>query len=359
MKIEDLGYDAFFESSRKELGLGDFPVARVTVEHRGAYKVRNEKGEYLAKITGKQMLRAESRIDYPAVGDWVVITDLDGEHAVIRETLPRKTIIKRKHGDKSRTSEKSETQIIATNIDTAFVVESFGRDFSLNRFERYFALIGDGGIKPIIVLNKIDLISREELDLKFVEIKKRFDDVEVIPTSITNNNGIHELKKHIEKGKTYCFLGSSGVGKSSLINKLLGENMIKTEDVGSRTGRGKHVTTNRQMYFLENGGIVIDNPGMREVGMSLVGAGLDNLFDQITDLTVGCKFVDCTHIHEPGCAVLEALKAGDLDPEKYANYINLKKEVEYYEMTELNKREKDRQFGKFMKTYKKQSRKDV
>ena len=135
--------------------------------------------------------------------------------------------------------------------------------------------------------------------------------------------------------------------------------MIKTEDVGSRTGRGKHVTTNRQMYFLENGGIVIDNPGMREVGMSLVGAGLDNLFDQITDLTVGCKFVDCTHIHEPGCAVLEALKAGDLDPEKYANYINLKKEVEYYEMTELNKREKDRQFGKFMKTYKKQSRKDV
>jgi len=348
IRIEDLGYDAFFESNRKKLKLDDFSIARVVVEHRGAYKVVNQNGEFLAKITGKQMLVASSREDYPAVGDWVAIKELDKESAVIHGVLPRKTVIKRKY------SNKNEIQIIATNIDVAFVIESVDRDYNLNRFERYFAIAKDGGIKPAIILNKIDLISKEELDLKLAQIKNRFNDISVFPTSTTKNDGLQELNTYISRGKTYCFLGSSGVGKSSLINKLLGENMVKTKTISFRTGRGKHVTTNREMYFLKNGGIVIDNPGMREVGMTDTKFGIDDLFDEITILAKKCKYTDCTHIHESGCEVLSALKSGKLNKDKYSNYVNLKKEAEYYEMNELEKREKERKFGKFIKTAKKE-----
>ncbi|MFA5172851.1 MAG: ribosome small subunit-dependent GTPase A [Candidatus Paceibacterota bacterium] len=353
MKIEDLGYGDFFESNRKKLKLDGFSVARVTVEHKGAYKVKNAGGEYLAKVTGKQMFNALSREDYPAVGDFVAITELNPEQAVIHGILPRKTIIKRRYGDKDRAGEKNETQIMATNIDVAFVVESVDEDYSLNRFERYFAIASDGGVKPAIILNKIDLISKEELNSKIIQIKNRFSGIDVILTSTKTLQGLNELKAYIASGKTYCFLGSSGVGKSSLINKLLGENIIKTEDISLSTGKGKHTTTNREMYFLENGGIVIDNPGMREVGMTDVETGIENLFDEITLLAKKCKYADCSHIHEPGCEVLSALEKGELDEKKYYNYINLKKEAKYYEMSDFEKREKDRQFGKFIKKVKK------
>jgi ribosome biogenesis GTPase len=341
--IEDLGYDEFFESNRKKLNLDNFSIARVVNEYKEVYKVKNLTGEYLAKITGKLMFNASSREDYPAVGDWVTITELDEEQAVIHGILPRKTIIKRKY------SSKNEAQVIATNIDVAFVVESVDRDFSLNRFERYFAIVNDGGIRPAIILNKTDLISKEELDSKLSRIKNRFSDIDFITTSTINHEGLDELRKYITRGKTYCFLGSSGVGKSSLVNKLLGKDIIRTEGISVHSGRGKHATTNREMYFLENGGIVIDNPGMREVGMTDASAGIDSLFDEIIALSKKCKYVDCTHINEPGCEVLSALKSGKLDEEQYANYINLKKEAEYYEMSKLEKREKDRQFGKFIK----------
>lgn len=347
----DLGYNDFFESSRKELNLDGFSVARVTAEYKGAYKIKNEKNEFFAKITGKQMFTALSREDYPAVGDWVAITELDDKKAVINRILPRRTIIKRKY------NAKNETQIIATNIDVAFVVESTDRDYSLNRFERYFAIARDGGVNPVIILNKIDLISEKDLNSKLDEIKERFKDIDIIPTSNATEKGLDKLRNYILKGKTYCFLGSSGVGKSSLINKLLGKSIIKTEDISSVSDRGKHITTNRVMYFLEAGGIVIDNPGMREVGMTDMSAGIDSFFDEIVVLASGCKFVDCTHTHEPGCNVLSAVKSKKLDEEKYYNYINLKKEAEHYEMTELEKREKDKQFGKFIKVAKKDIKK--
>ncbi|HRY52436.1 MAG TPA: ribosome small subunit-dependent GTPase A [Candidatus Portnoybacteria bacterium] len=353
-KLEDLGYNAFFESSRQKLGLGDFSVGRVMVEYRGAYKVRSAKGESLARITGKQMFEALSREDYPAVGDWVALNELNEGQAVIRGVLPRKTCIKKRYGGKNETQ---ETQIIATNVDVAFVVESVGRDYNLNRFERYFSIATAGGIKPAIILNKVDLITKEDLALKIDEIKKRFNDIDFIFTSTITNEGLDELKVYIKKGKTYCFLGSSGVGKSTLINKLLGENIIRTEQISASVNRGKHVTTSREMYFLENGGIVIDNPGMREVGMADSSAGIDKLFDEITILAEKCKFADCTHIQEPGCEVLAALAGGKLDADKYSNYINLKKEAEYYELTKLEKREKDRQFGKFIKKAKEQIKK--
>jgi len=353
IKIEDLGYDSFFESNQKKLKLDDFEVARVIAQHKGAYKVKNASGEYLAKITGKQMFDAAGREDYPAVGDWVAISEADKEHAVIQKVLPRKTIIKRRRGDKNRIGEKNETQIIAANIDVALIIESVDRDYNLNRIERYFAIARDSDIKPAVILNKIDLISEEELNLKLSQIKNRLGDVDIIPTSTLTDEGLAELKEYIAKGKTYCFLGSSGVGKSSLINKLLRERIIKTGSVSSYSGRGKHVTTSREMYFLADGGIVIDNPGVREVGMTDVSVGIDDIFDEINTLAKKCKYNDCTHMHEPGCEVLAAVKSGQLDEEKYSNYISLKKESEYFEMNEMEKREKDRQFGKFINKAKK------
>jgi len=349
-KIEDLGYDLCFESDRTRLEADGFLLARVIAEYKGAYKIKNTNGEYLAEITGKQMFSATSREDFPAVGDWVAITQADSEHAVIHQVLTRKTMLKRKY------SGRNETQIIAANIDVAFIIESVDRDFNLNRLERYFAIANDGGVQPAIVLNKIDLLSQVELDEKLSEIRNRFGDMVVILTSTLTNEGLDALKKHIAQGKTYCFLGSSGVGKSSLINKLLGESSIKTGHIGERSNRGRHITAKREMYFLSNGGIVIDNPGLREVGMTDASAGIDSLFDEITALGGRCIYVDCTHTHEPGCAVRAELEAGRLDAGKYANYINLKKEAEHYEMSEFEKKEKRRRFGKFIKNAKKDLR---
>lgn len=357
MNTNDLGYNDFFEESRRALGLRDFPVARVVSEYRGAYRVRNERGEFLASVTGKQMFSASSREDYPAVGDWVSVEELPHGRALIKEILKRRTVIKRRYGDKNRTGEKEEVQIIAANIDVAFVVESADRDYSLNRFERYFALAESGGVIPAIILNKTDLLSEDELGGKISELKNRFPHAEIVLTSIVNREGLSELKDALTAGKSYCFLGSSGVGKSSLVNELLGEAREKTGEIGSRSGRGKHVTTRRQMYFLENGAIVIDNPGMREVGLSDAAGGVDALLDDITGEGEKCKFADCTHTHEPGCVVMEAARSGAFDEEKYLNYINLKKEAEYSEMSDHEKRGKDRQFGKLLNNAKKDLKK--
>lgn len=353
-KIEDLGWDDFFESERAELGLGDFSVARIVAQYKSSYKVKNTNGEFLAKITGKQMFKAKSREDYPAVGDWVAITELDDKQAVIQAVFPRKSAVKRRFGDKNRTGEKSDVQIIATNIDVAFIVQSVGRDFSVNRYERYLTIIKDADIKPVIIVNKTDLASSEELSSKLAEIKNRLGDIDVIPTSTVTDEGLGKLKNYIEKGKTYCFLGSSGVGKSSLINKLLGKDAIRTADISSYSERGKHITTSREMYFLKSGGILIDNPGIREVGMADVSAGVESLFDEITNLAKKCRYADCMHIHEPGCEVLAALKDGRLDEDRYSNYLSLKKETGYFEMSQSEKREKNRSFGKFLKRAKKE-----
>lgn len=354
IKIEDLGWNDFFESSKKRLELDNFSVARVVAEYKGAYKIKNESGEFLAKITGKQIFKSTSREDYPAVGDWVALTELGNKQAVIQAVLPRKSIIKRRFGDKNKTGEKNDIQIIATNIEVAFIVQSVGRDYSINRFERYLAIVENSTIKPAIIINKTDLITAYELSSKLSEINDRLGGIDVILTSTVDNNGLDKLKNYIEKGKTYCFLGSSGVGKSTLINRLLGRDVIKTDSISSYSDRGKHITTGREMYFLESGGVVIDNPGIREVGMADVGAGIDSIFHEITMLAEKCKYVDCTHIHEPGCEVLVALADGRLDKDRYSNYASLKKETEYFDMSQSEKREKNRSFGKFIKKAKKE-----
>lgn len=350
MEMENIGYNQFFDTSFKKLNLDSFLVARVIAENRGLYKIKNVNGEYFARITGKNRFNTSSKEDFPVVGDWVVIDLVDKESATIHTILPRKTVLKRKR------SGKNEAQIIAANINVALIVESVDQDYNLNRFERYISIAKDRGIKPVIMLNKIDLISKDELDSKISQIKDRFNDIDFISTSVVTDKGINELKSYMDRGKTYCFLGSSGVGKSSLINKLLGQETIKISDIDIRTGRGKHTTTKREIYFLNNGSIVIDNPGMREVGMADAKIGIEKTFKEISLLGEKCKYPDCAHTHEPGCNVLSALKEDKLDRDKYLNYINLKKEAEYYEMTSIEKREKDRKFGKFIKTAKKQLR---
>jgi ribosome biogenesis GTPase / thiamine phosphate phosphatase len=349
INLEDLGYNNFFESGRKELKLTKYPVARITAEYKEAYRVKTTDGEYLAKITGKQMFTAIKREDYPAVGDWVIIEKLYEEKAIIRGIIPRKTILKKKY------SNKQENQIIATNIDIAFITESMDRDYNLNRFERYLVLTEEGNITPVIILNKTDLISNTELKLKINEIVNRFNDVDIIPTSAITNKGLDKLRNYIVKGKTYCFLGSSGVGKSSLINKLLEREEIETKEISISTGKGKHTTTAREMYFLKNGGIVVDNPGTREVGIADSDTGIKNVFDEISSLSQNCKFSDCIHMHEPGCAVLKAMEEEKLNKDRYINYVKLKKESDFYKMTDLEKREKDQKFGRFIKNTQKNS----
>lgn len=352
-RLEDIGFNSFFKPEIDELNFENLFPARVIAEYKEAYRVKNEKGEFFAKITGKQIFEASGRVDYPAVGDWVLVEEALGGNVIIKKILKRQTIIKRKFGDKNKIGEKSDIQIIATNIDVGFVIESVDRDYNLNRFERYFSILESGGVHPAIILNKIDLLKDEERERKLDDLKSRFPNIDIILTSTTNNYALDDLSNYIKRGKTYCFLGSSGVGKSSLINKLIGKEVIETSDISSYSNRGRHTTTGRQMYFLNNGGIVIDNPGIREVGMLDIASGVDSFFEEISSLGKRCKYSNCTHTHEPGCVVLEAKEKGVIDEEKYSNYTNLKREAEYYDMSDIGKRQKNKSFGKFLKKAKK------
>lgn len=347
--LEDLGYNEFFNhrcSSDKDL-----VPARVIAEHKETYILRKENSEFSAKITGKMMHEATHREDYPAVGDWVLVSNLDEEQAIINKILPRKTILKRK------VSGKSDMQIIASNIDTVFIVQSVDRDYSLNRLERYFSVVKTGNMKHVIILNKTDLTTEEDLEAKITEIRDRFKDIVIHATSIITEKGVSDLRASIVKGCTYCFVGSSGVGKSSLINALRGNNFIKTAEIGLQTQRGKHITTHRELFVMESGGLLIDNPGMREIGLLDSVEGIGNVFPEILELSEKCSFQNCTHIHESGCVVLEAVNSGDLDRNRYDNYIKLVRENEYNNMSKLEKREKDRKFGKYIKQAKKQIKK--
>ena len=320
----------------------ELEIARVVAQYRGKYRVLSERGEAWAEVAGKIIFAAKSPLDYPAVGDLVKITDLGYGNALIEEILPRKSVLKRKAAG------KDDVQPIAANVDCAFIVQAVDRDFNLNRFERYLAIVQSEKIRPVLVLNKIDLLPPEKLAEITAQVKERFKEVALLTTSVLN--GFDSLARAIEPGQIYCLLGSSGVGKSSLTNKLLGEELITTKEISAQTKKGKHTTTHRELFVLKNGGMIIDNPGMREIGLADAEEGLKSVFAEIEALSWSCKFIDCTHQHEPGCAVLAALKSGSLSEEKYKNYLKLKKENDYYAMSSLEKRQRDKNFGKMVKS---------
>jgi ribosome biogenesis GTPase len=353
MRLEDFGYNDKLEQFRNENNLNSFEIGRVIAEHKERYIVKTIKGEIEAEIIGNMRFTAKSREDFPAVGDWVALTIYDQDFAIIHKILPRFSIIKRQ-----AVGQFGEIQIIATNIDYAFLVQAVDRDFNLNRLERYLTICNSSKVSPIIILSKTDLIDEHRISEILENIKKRIKKIPVIAMSNETQDGYDEIKTIIEKGKTYCMLGSSGVGKSTLLNNLSGKTIMRTDTISQSTNKGRHVTSHRELIILENGGILVDNPGMREIGITDSTSGLEITFDMIFRLSQSCKFKDCTHTHETGCSVLEAVEKGDIDRDSYENYLTMEREKAHFESTVAERRKKDKEFGKILKNYKKYMKKN-
>lgn len=345
--ITNLGNIESIVSLANDLISQGFEIGRVIQEHKERYIVRTNSGEYDAEITGNLRFTANSREDYPAVGDWVSVLIYD-ELAIIHQVLPRYSAISR-----SAVSKFAEKQIIAANIDYALIVQAVDRDYNINRIERYLAICFSSNVKPIIVLNKIDLITKDELEHLVSDINKRLKNIPIISISNISRFGYDDLNNIIESGMTYCLLGSSGVGKSSLINNLSEKDIMKTDSISKSNNKGRHITSHRELVILPSGGIFIDNPGMREVGIADSSAGLERVYDSIYEYASKCRFSDCTHSNEIGCAVLEAVNNGDIDLNAYKNFLKMEKERLHFELSEIEKRKKDKEFGKIIKEYKK------
>lgn len=349
VKLKELGYTASLGQYRKDENLDAFNVGRVIAEHKDRYVVKTDTGEFDSELIGNLRFTAESRYDVPAVGDWVAISDYDEHKALIHSIYPRHSILERQAVGKS-----GQVQIIATNIDYGLIVQSVNRDFNVNRLERYLAICNASNVKPIIVISKIDLINDEELKVLIHRINERIKDVPLLTISNETDIGLDILASTLKEGKTYCLLGSSGVGKSTILNKLVGKEIMGIGAISQSIDRGKHVTSHRELIVLENGGILIDNPGMREVGITDSESGLEITFEDIVQLSYDCKFKDCTHTTEIGCAVLEALGNKEIDAASYENYLKMKSEKAHFESTIAERRKKDKDFGKMIKHFKKQ-----
>ena len=353
MTLEDLGYNDKLEKFRIEQKLDSFEIGRVIAEHKERYIVKTTKAELEAEITGKLRFSATSREDFPAVGDWVALTTYDSDSAIIHKILPRFSIIKRQ-----AVGQFGEIQIIATNIDYALLMQAVDRDFNINRLERYLTICYSSKVSPVILLNKTDLVEEQKINEMLESIKIRIKEVPIIAISNETQVGYETIKKLIEKGKTYCMLGSSGVGKSTLLNNLSGKNIMKTDFISQSTSKGRHVTSHRELIVLENGGILVDNPGMREVGIADSTRGLEITFDLIFSLSQNCKFIDCTHTIEIGCLVIEAVEKGEIDKASYENYLKMEREKAHFESTVAEKRKRDKEFGKIVKNFKKDMNKN-
>jgi ribosome biogenesis GTPase len=354
MGLLELGFDDWFQQKLPEANNSASQVARVTRVDRGRYLVRNERDEIQAELTGKLLFAAESYGgDVPCVGDWVIVDyHNDGTLAIIQNLLPRKTFLRRKTPGK-----KIDYQMIAANIDIAFIIQSCDVDFNLRRLERYLVMVQEGQIKPVILLSKSDLITAAELDQRIDDIQNSHIAEKVIAFSNVTATGLTAVQQMLEPGKTFCLLGSSGVGKTTLLNKLIGQELFETNPVRSKDGRGTHTTARRQLIVMANSALLVDTPGLRELGMLAVSSSIDDSFADIGALAEKCKFNDCTHTRETGCAILTAIERHELDEDRYHNYLKLKKESEYHEMSYEEKRRKDKQFGRMAKSVMKQNKK--
>jgi ribosome biogenesis GTPase len=336
--LVDLGWNSFFENNFVALDDPALLQARVVEQSRGMYRVRGVRREYAAQIAGKIRYLAQAKGDFPAVGDWVAILPTDEDQARIEYVLPRKTKLSRKVAGR----ELSE-QIVAANVDTVFVVSSLNREFNLRRIERHLTLVWDSGAAPVVLLNKADLCA--DAGAQASEVGRIAPGIPVLPLSALQGTGVEAVRNHIPQGQTVAFVGSSGVGKSTIINALLGSTSLRVKTVREGDDRGRHTTTSRQMIFLPGGGIVIDTPGMRELQLWESEEGLSRAFEDIAAYAENCKFRNCAHGGEPGCAVEVAILEGQLMSERLENHRKLQAELRFQQRKanpELARQEKER-----------------
>lgn len=340
-ELLDLGFGPFFERQLQPLKDRRMIPARIAAEHRGAYDVWSASGAGPARLAGRLRLEPEEA-GMPGVGDWVVLDDAPapGRAAVIERVLARRTVFTR-----GAAGRRAVAQVVAANVDVVFVVCGLDADFNLRRIERYVARIWASGAQPAVILNKSDVC--EHADARLGEVGSRIAGVEVHLTSALRSEGIETVRERIGRGVTAAFVGSSGAGKSTLINALLGEERMLTGEIRARDGRGSHVTTRRQLVLLPGGGLVLDTPGMRE--LQLVDAeGLDALFRDIAALAARCRFRDCRHDTEPGCAVRAAVELGELASDRLEHYRQLGREAQAFERRhdERARRQYEREWGR-------------
>ncbi|MGM0838893.1 MAG: ribosome small subunit-dependent GTPase A [Bacillota bacterium] len=332
MKRNELGWNDYLNNQFAPYEEQGFTVGRVMLEHKRIYRVETENGEYLAEVSGKYRFEAESREDYPAVGDWVVLSERPSERkATIQGLLPRFSKFSRKAAGLT-----TEEQIVAANVDTVFLVQSLNYDFNARRLERYLIMAWESGATPVIVLTKADLCDDVAARIKDVEAVAL--GVPVFAVSVKDETGLEELAPYFTTGKTVALLGSSGAGKSTLTNFLLGEEKQVIQEVRGDDDKGRHTTTYRELYLLPTGGLVLDTPGMRELQLwEADGATVGQSFQDVEELAEQCYFRDCKHENEPSCAVREAIREGILKEARYQSYVKLQRELAYLER-KTNKR---------------------
>ena len=345
-ELNELGWTDWFEE-RSACGSAD-AVARVAAVDRDQLLLMDQTGPFRGKLAGSLRHRQQLTHELPCVGDWVCLEKQPGDDfGLIHSVLERRTMLRRKAAGVA-----IGYQMIAANVDYVIVVQSCHFDFNLRRLERYLVMVKDGGAEPYILLTKTDLVEPSVLASQMAEIRSAGIATSVITSSNVTPEGVDDLRRLLLPGKTYCFVGSSGVGKSTLINGLIGREMLDTKAV-SGTGEGRHTTVRRELIRLEGGALVIDNPGMRELGILGAEGGIGGSFTDITAIASDCRYRDCSHSSEPGCAVLEALRSGEIVQEHYENYLKLREESEFHQMSYAEKRKKDRDFGRYIKSAKK------
>ena len=345
-KLENIGFSHWLRSRLDADKVAVHDITRVVSVHKDRYIVTDGLKEIFAELSGNLFYTANSAADLPTTGDWAYADFHDDDtHAIIHGLIPRRTLLKRKTAGK-----QVDFQLIAANIDVAFIIQSVDYNFNPRRLERYLVMVNESGITPVILLSKCDLIPQHEVDEIIDGVSSIAPQVSLLAFSNVSGKNIDSIKCSLMRGKTYCLLGSSGVGKTTLLNSILGDGSFETQSVSNKQSKGRHTTTSRELIRLENGAMLVDTPGMRELGNMSVDTGIEETFSELFELSRHCKFGNCSHTSEKGCAILSAITEGELSEQRYKNYIKMKNESAFNEMSYFEKRKKDKEFGKLIKS---------